>query len=96
MQFQGINIVILYGITGPDHLDLFQSLDAAQHGDLGVQGKAGRHAVRVYFNSIGSFRFQKYLVPVLFRKSHHLVFYGWAIPCSNTFNYAGIHWRAVD
>ena len=56
-----------------------------------IKRQAGRDTIRVYLYSIQAFRFQKYLVPHFFRKTHHLVFNGRTIAGSNPLNNTSIH-----
>ena len=94
-KLQRINIIILYRISGPYHLDLLKTLYALKHCHLYINGKTCRHTVRIYLDRVYAFRLKEYLVPFLFREPHHLIFHRGTITGADTFYDPGVHRRPV-
>ena len=80
----------------PDDPGLFQSLDAVYHNLLCRKREAGRYSVGIYLGCVETFRFEKDLVPVFFRKAHHLVFNGGTVSRADSLNHSTVHGGLIN
>src|SRR5690606_35558217 len=92
----GREVVVLNGISRPEHPHIFESRYFAERLVLHVFGKGRGEAVDIYFDGIPSFRFHEYLVAFAFSEPADLVFYGWTVPWSKALDPALEHGGLVE
>ena len=72
-------------------MSVFKTLDRTHQLKLHVEWQGSGNTIRINFESIQTFRFDKNLMRVFIGETNHLVFNAWAVTWANAFNHAGIH-----
>ena len=80
IEVQGVQVVVLHRIGGPDDPGLLQTGDAADKFTLYVFGKGAGSAVHVHLAGGKPLRFDKDMVPFPLREADHLVLDGGTVP----------------
>ena len=95
IELGGVDRVVFDGISGAQHLGIFEAGDGTHDLPLHFHRQRGRHAVDVDLVRIQAFRFEEELMLRLVGELDDLVFDGRAIARADALDLAGVHRRAM-
>ena len=95
-QVSRVEKVVFDSVTRPGDVSVFKPLDAAHQFMLHVERQAGGNAVGIDLVGVQPLRLDEDLVTGLVGKAHHLVLDRRTVARADTFDDAGVHWRAVE
>src|SRR5439155_23264105 len=88
LQFPRIDRVIFNGVSGSNHLGIFEPRHRSEHPGLNIDGHAGGHAIYVDLVRVQALRLHEQLMTNLIRELHDLVFNGRALTGADSLNLA--------
>ena len=82
----GRAIVVFYRVARAKNLGPLQPSDGADKRQLGLVRERGGYAVNIVFSGVTTLWLKKDLMPFLVRELDDLVFDGWAVTGTNSFD----------